>query len=97
MRDFFVDALATFRLTRLLTEDVITSPVREKILKKYPPTEESWSYALTCPWCASVWAGLGVMAARRMFPAGWDAVATGLAASAVTGLVSERQANHGSL
>lgn len=90
MRDVAVDVLATYRLTRLVVEDVITAPAREKIFEKYPPNEDKWSYALTCPWCASIWLGAGVAIARRFFPRAWDVAATGLAASAVTGIVSER-------
>lgn len=97
MRDFIVDALAAYRLTRLATSDTITAPLRNKILQKYPPTETSPSYALTCDWCAGVWAGLGVAAARRVAPGLWDVVGAGLAAAAVAGLISERQAEHGSL
>lgn len=90
MKDLLVDVLATYRLTRLVVEDVITAPVREKIFEKYPPTEDKWSYALTCPWCASVWIGAGVMIARKVAPSAWDPVAKGLAASAATGIISER-------
>lgn len=90
MRDLLVDTLATYRLTKLVVDDVITAPLREKIFEKHPPHEASWSYALTCPWCASVWIGAGVVVARHFFPRGWDAAATGLVASAVTGIISER-------
>lgn len=49
------------------------------------------SYFVGCPWCVSVWVGLGVAVARRVVPAGWGLVAAGLAASAATGWLSERE------
>lgn len=95
MRDLLVDVLAGHRLTRLVTEDVITAPMRQKIFKKYPPTEDSWSYALTCPWCASIWLGALIALARRFFPEVWNPAAELLAISSATGLISERQAANG--
>lgn len=85
------DALATHRLTRLVVEDVITSPLREKIFEKHPPHDRSWSYALTCPHCSSMWIGFGVVAARLIAPKTWDKVSTALALSAVTSLLEERR------
>lgn len=97
MRSLLVDVLAGHRLTRLVTEDVITAPAREKIFKKYPPTEDRWSYALTCPWCTSMWLGLGIAVFRKFFPEVWNPVAEALAISSAAGLIAERQATHGSL
>lgn len=92
-----IDVFAGHRLTRLVTEDVITSPIREKIFKKYPPTQESWSYALTCPWCASIWLSFGIVIFRRVFPEVWNPIAEGLALSSAASLITERQAVNGSL
>lgn len=97
MRSLLVDVLAGHRLTRLVTEDVITAPMRQKIFTKHPPKEESWSYVLTCPWCASVWVGFGIAVFRKFFPEVWNPVAEALAISSAAGLITERQANHGSL
>lgn len=97
MRSLLVDVLAGHRLTRLVTEDVITSPLREKAFAKKAPTEDSWTYLLTCPWCASMWIGLGIAIFRKFFPEVWNPVAEALAVSSATGLIAERQANHGSL
>jgi len=88
--DLIVDVAATYRLTRLVVQDVIAAPAREKIFAKYPPHDRSWSYVLTCPWCASIWIGLGVMTVRSLSPSAWDPIAKGLAASAATGILSER-------
>lgn len=47
-------ALATKRLTRLITEDQITSTPRNALLSRYPNT--NLAYLLTCNWCSSIWA-----------------------------------------
>jgi len=44
---------------------------------------------LDCPWCLSVWVGLGVAVLRRVCPRLWGLASAGLAASAVTGLLSQ--------
>ena len=84
------DALATYRITRVVVEDVIAAPMREKIFEKHPPHDKSWSYALTCYWCSSIYAGACVGLMRKFFPEVWDPISTGLAASAITGIMSER-------
>lgn len=88
--DLAVDALATHRLVKLVTDDVITAPLREKIFEKYPPQEDSWSYALTCPWCAGIWIAAGVVAARRLLPKAWAPVAELLALSSAAGVIQEK-------
>lgn len=92
MLDLLVDVLACHRATKLVVEDVITAPLRNKIFAKKPPTEDSWTYLLTCPWCASIWIGAGIVAARTVAPKAWDPVAKALALSSATGLIAERVA-----
>lgn len=55
-------ALATYRLTRLATTDVITDPIRTKIWESHPPESSKIGYALTCDHCMSVYAGAAVSA-----------------------------------
>jgi hypothetical protein len=45
---------------------------------------------ISCPWCVSVYFGMGVSLARRYVP-GWDLAAWALAASEVAGLVASRE------
>ena len=85
-----VDALATFRLTRLVIEDEITSPIREAVWKRYDVSDTKIGYFLTCPWCVSIWVGAGVVAARRIAPSAWEPVAAVFAGSAVTGMIASR-------
>jgi hypothetical protein len=80
-----VGALAVYRGTRLLVDDEVTRPLRERLA---PDDDSRLAYFLTCPWCVSVWvgaawAGLSVAAPRAARAAG--AV---LAWSAVSGLLS---------
>ena len=87
---FAKDALAVYRITRLVIQDEIAADLRDKVFEKFNPAETKIGYLLTCPWCVSVWAGLGVVAARRFAPQLWDDLSTALAASAVSGLIEER-------
>lgn len=53
--EFVILALATFRLTRLITRDVITEPIRTRVWKKLPPESSKIGYLFTCEWCMSIW------------------------------------------
>lgn len=91
--DTAVDALAVKRITRLITEDVILEPIRERIWKRFGGPQESYgiSYMITCPHCVSIWVAAGVTVARIMVPKMWSPVASGLALSAVTSILAERE------
>jgi len=89
--NFVKDALATYRLTKLVIDDKITEDVRNKVFDRFPPESTKVGYLFTCPWCVSIWTGLGVVAARRVAPTAWDAMATALAASSISGLLEERR------
>jgi hypothetical protein len=88
--DLAVDALAVFRLTKLVVDDEIFADAREKLLDRFHPDETKIGYLITCPWCVSIWAGGAVVVARAVAPRAWDLAAQALAFSAVTGLVAER-------
>lgn len=95
-----VDALATARLTRLALDDLVTEPLRARIVEwagrsVHDTTGMHAAHPrvldlLNCPWCISVWIGAGVVAARRLAPDVWDPVARLLAYSAVAGEVAAR-------
>lgn len=89
--DVVIDALAVYRLTKLQQVDEFppAKAVRERVLSSDLP--ESLLYLYECPWCASVWWGFLVYAARKRAPRLWAAVSFALAASAVTGLITERE------
>lgn len=87
-----IDALATYRLTRLVQRDTLP-PVRrarEHVMES-DEVPESVKELLDCPWCLSFWVGLLVVWLRRAAPRAWRPVALALAASAVTGLISTQE------
>ena len=89
--DLAVDALATFRLTKLVIDDYITEPLRERIFNRFgEPGDSKISYLVTCPWCVGIYTGAIVALGRMIAPKTWSVAARALALSAVTGLLAER-------
>jgi hypothetical protein len=84
------DALAVFRLTKLVVDDEIFADVRDKLLDRFPPESTKLGYLITCPWCVSIYLGGAVVVARLVAPRQWDLAARALSFSALTGLVAER-------
>lgn len=93
MRDLVTDLLAGYRLTRVVLDDSrdfppLVKPRAQlaKFLDKHPP----WGGedgVLGCPWCASWYVGLGIVAARRFAPKVWRPASLALAVSAAAGLL----------
>lgn len=103
--DVAVDCAAVARLTRLVTEDVLLDPIRNRILDRWP-AETTWvgshddptggwvqatkiGTLVTCPWCASQWIAFGVVILRWKAPRLWDPIARALAASQIAGMAAE--------
>jgi hypothetical protein len=90
-----VDALAAFRLTRLVIEDTITEPLRQRVKHRAmrevdsPGTAAKVETLLSCPWCVGFWVSCGVVAARRVAPRSWVPLAEVLALSAAVGIIAE--------
>lgn len=87
-----VAALATARLTRLVTRDRITHAPRRRILGRLNP-EGLAAYLLVCDWCTSVYVGAGV-AALYVWGPGWPVLgwaAYALAFSHVTGWLASNE------
>jgi hypothetical protein len=90
-------SLATHRITRLITEDVITEPLRELAFQRWgdPSSQQArytLSYAVTCPHCASIYAALfasvlATLARNNVIAA---AILTALAASGAVSIYHER-------
>jgi hypothetical protein len=81
-----LDALAVFRLTRLVNADSILDGPRQTLLAR------RWTRTylfVTCPWCVSVWAAVVVVILTVNAGTWWSWVAAVLAGSAVGGLLSE--------
>ena len=86
------DALATYRLTKLVIDDKITEDVRERVWARFgQPDESKVGYLLTCPWCVSIYAGTAVALLRRYRSSHWSTAASALAFSALTGILAERE------
>lgn len=88
-----VGALATHRLTRLLVEDEITRPAREAVQQWARGTATRAArphieYLTTCPWCVSMYVGLGWALLTARAPRLSAAAGTVLAWSSVTGLLA---------
>lgn len=84
--DLAVGALAVHRLTRLATQDEITTRLRERIHTAAP--EGRLAYFVTCPWCVSMWVGAGWAALTVAAPRTARVVGAALAWSSVTGLLA---------
>jgi hypothetical protein len=88
--DLVVDALAVYRLTRLIVEDEVTRPPRMRLLQWFGRFEDGhrWIYLATCYWCVGWWCAFAVVAARKMFPRAWPLIARALAFSTTVGVLS---------
>jgi hypothetical protein len=87
---FAILALATFRLTRLVTTDSIFDPLREKIWNKFPPNKINIGYLITCDWCTSIWVAAVMIPAYLLAPQVVFVVSLVLATSAVVGFLAAR-------
>lgn len=82
--------LATYRLSRLIVEDEITAPIRDRIWKNHPPHTSRFGYLFTCYWCSSMYAASALEISRIIAPKTTRTVETVLALSAVAGIVAAR-------
>ena len=87
---FAVAALATARLTRLVTTDRITQAPRSALLRRLN-ADSLLAYLIVCDWCASVYAGAGVAAGVAWGPSWSMWVLAALAYSYVAGWLASRE------
>lgn len=90
---WLVDALAVWRLTRLLTIDGLTVELRELVTEwtesgPRSVAKEKLAELIGCPHCVSVWAALGVVYVARRSP-WWPLMADALALAAVSSLIAD--------
>jgi hypothetical protein len=88
MIDFIILALAVHRLTRLVTTDMVTERIREKIWSKYPPHKGGIGYLVTCNWCSSIWVASLVFSMYKISTEPVIFVCSILSLSSVAGLIS---------
>ena len=87
--DLVVDALASYRVTRLLVSDGIVDRQRHSIVEHLRRRGHRKLVELSeYPWCIGFWVACGVVAARRTAPRVWSPVAEAFALSAVYGLLA---------
>ncbi|GAA3173109.1 hypothetical protein [Nonomuraea salmonea] len=81
---------ATVRLTRLVTADVLTMPIRTYAADRWGEASRI-AYLLSCPWCASMYVAPPVMATAHVWGGTvvWQVAAGALTASYLTGLAAE--------
>lgn len=77
--DVLVDAMATYRLTRLVQRDSITEGLRDWLRPRLPGGTVE---LLECPWCCAVWGAGALTVLRWCAPGVGRLVSQGLAASA---------------
>ena len=77
------------RITRLLTTDQVSYPIRQRIVVRLGP-DHWFSYLVTCSWCLGLWVAAGVAAGAYFWAEQrwWLAVGLAASASSVTGLLS---------
>ena len=81
---------ATHRLTVLVISDQITQRIRDWFFDRWNPST-TWTYVLTCPWCASMWVGAFVALGVVFLPEVWLYFALFLMFSSITGLIEEKR------
>jgi hypothetical protein len=88
---FIIAGLATYRLTRLIVDDEIFAPIRNKILNRFNPEYSKFGYILTCTWCSSVWVALLVVISGIIIPTIAFYIGLVLALSAVAGYLTAHE------
>lgn len=88
--ELIVLALAVFRVTRLVTTDYITEPIRNFIWKRFPPESTKTGYLFTCDWCTSIWVSSLFAIPYTIVPTETVAVSLIPALSAVASIIAAR-------
>lgn len=80
--------LATARVTRLVTSDKLTAPLRKRLIDRLG--DESWvTYLAHCDWCTSMWVSAPAAVVVTLYPNRWVLmVLMWLAISQMVGLLS---------
>lgn len=88
--DAVVLALATTRITLLMTTDTIFDGLRERIWRRFPPERSRYGYLITCNWCSSMYAATLVVSMYTIEEKLTLFVCAILALSCVAGFVANR-------
>ena len=82
--------LATYRISKLLIEDVIFERPREAIFRRFPPESTKTGYFFTCYWCTSMWVATLLTIGFILIPSVMLFICLPFAISAIVGILSER-------
>jgi hypothetical protein len=79
-------ALATYRLTRLVTTDTLSAPAREWVQARY----DRLGYLVGCDWCSSMWLAPGPVLLGVLAPnSEWTLIVLGIPSiSAAVGIMA---------
>ena len=83
-----VDALAVYRLARLVARDTILRGLRRWVAGRY---EGLAVEGMTCMWCLTVWFAAAVVALTYFVPWWWSWPASALALSAAAGFLAGKE------
>jgi len=85
---YLLFALSVFRVARLLAQEELARPLRERVARKFGP-ESRWTYLVECPLCLSIWIGALTVPFVMIWPDNRVVIAVlfVLAASALTVLL----------
>lgn len=87
--DFALDALAVFRLTKLVNDDTIADRPRDFVHGWLAAHDHPKAVVLLeCPWCAGFWISAGCYLVKCRWPRAWNVIRYPLALSAAAGLTS---------
>jgi hypothetical protein len=86
---YVVLVLAAYRVTRLITTDVVLERFRTWVWKKYSP-ETKLGYLFTCNWCTGFWVSLAVILCYLILPSATFVVSLVLSTSALVGIISSK-------
>lgn len=94
------DALACYRITRLVTQDHLPPVERARHALVRRSGDSPWGVLWTCPWCAGFWIALALVAGHGLAVGlagerghrAWTALMAPWALSAAAGLLSDREA-----
>lgn len=85
---FAILSLAVFRVTRLLIEDAILEPLRERTTFKLDP-QSKLRELLECPWCLGFWLSIVAVVLFHFWPVVVIWLALPFAISTVVGFLAE--------
>lgn len=89
--DLLTDVFATHRLVKLVRDDKLTEPLRERLWAAHPPESTLLGYLVTCPWCLSIYGAAFLSISRIVFPRFTAVLSRILAISSATSLITERE------